>query len=135
MHSDHSNYVRALMTAVFAASFAAAPGFAAQAPQHLVSSSRLQQSTVAASQARQKNINDLRQILSTPEAQEAFQRAHVTPERVKKAVAGLGDQELAQLSNRARTAQKQFAAGAISNEGVILILLGVILIVVIIIAA
>jgi len=135
MHSDHSSYVRALMTAVFAAAFAAAPGFAAQAPQHLISPNQLQQSTVVASQARQKNMNDLRQILSTPQAQEAFQRAHVSPERVNKAVAGLSDQELSQLANRARTAQKQFAAGAITNEELILILLAVILIVVIIIAA
>lgn len=134
MHPEHSRFIRSLMTAVFAAAMAATPVLAAPAPQHLVTPGQLQDSAVQASQARWHNIEEIQQFLSMPQAQEAFQQAHVNPEQVKKAVSGLSDQELAQLSQRATTAQRDFAAGAITNNELIIILLGVILLVVIIIA-
>lgn len=135
MHSEHSRFIRAMMTAIFAAAMAATPALAAPAPQHLVTPGQLQQSAVNASQARQHNIEQVQKFLSLPQAQKAFQQAHVNPEQVKKAVSGLSDQELAQLSQRSTKAQRDFAAGAISNDELIIILLGVILLVVIIIAA
>lgn len=128
-HSEHSRFVRAIMAAVFAAAMTASPAFSAPAPQHLVTPSQLQQSTVTASQARQHNIEELRQFLSTPQAEKAFQKAHANPEEVKKAVSGLSDQELAQLSQRATKAQRDFAAGGISTEMLILILVAVILVI------
>lgn len=129
MHSQHSRFVRALMTAVFAAAISASPALAAPAPQHLVTLGQLQHSAVNASQARQHNIQQLRDFLSTPEAAKAFQQAHVNPEQVKKAVSGLSDHELAQLSQRATKAQRDFAAGAISTDVLILILVGIILVI------
>lgn len=135
MHPQHSRFVRAMMTAVFAAAIAAAPALAAPAPQHLVTPGQLQNSAISASQARRHNIEELQQFLSTPQAQKAFQRAHANPQQVKKAVSGLSDQELAQLSQRATKAQSDFAAGRLSNEELILIALGIILLVVIIIVA
>jgi hypothetical protein len=135
MHSHRSRFVRSLMTAVFAAAFAVPCAFAASAPQQLVTPGQLQQSAVNASQARQRNIQELRQFLSMPQAKKAFQQAGVNPDQVKKAVSGLSDQELAQLSARAQKAQRDFAAGAISNEELIIIILGVILLIVIIIVA
>jgi hypothetical protein len=135
MHFERSRFIRAMMAAVFAAAFTAIPAFSAPAPQHLVSPGQLQQSTISASQARQRNIQEIRQFLSTPQAQKAFQRAHVNPQEVKKAVSGLSDQELAQLSARSQKAQRDFAAGAISNDELILIVLGVILLIVLIIVA
>ena len=135
MQPDYSRFTRAVMTAVFAAAMSAAPVLGAAAPQHLVTPNQLQQSAVNASQARQQNIQELRQFLSLPQAQKAFHQAHVSPEQVKKAVSGLSDQELAQLSQRATKAQRDFAAGAITNEELILIILGIILLIVIIIVA
>lgn len=135
MHSNHSRFVRSLMTAVFTAAVTIAPAFCATAPQHLVTPGQLQQSAESASQARQRNIQELRQFLSLPQAQKAFQQAHVDPQQVKNAVSGLSDQELARLSARARKAQRDFSAGAISNQELIIILLGVILLIVIIIVA
>ncbi len=135
MHSDQSRIMRAMMTAVFAAAFTVAPAFSATSPQHLVTPGQLQQSAVSASQARQSNIQEIRQFLSLPQAKEAFQRAHVNPKEVKKAVAGLSDQELAQLSERAHKAQRDFAAGSISGDELILIILGVILLIVLIVVA
>lgn len=133
MHSEHSRFVRALMTTVFAAAISVTPALSAQAPQHLVTPNQLQQSTVGASQARQRNMEEIRQFLSLPQAKEAFQRAGVQPEQVKKAVSGLSDQELAQLSQRATKAQKDFAAGMISTEGLILIIVAIILVILLIV--
>lgn len=135
MHSERSRFVCALMTAAFAAAITASPALAAPAPQHLVTPGALQQSAVSASQARQRNIEEVRKFLSMPQAQEAFQQAHVNPEQVKKAVSGLSDQELAQLSQRATKAQRDFAAGAITNKELIIIVLGVILLIVLLIVA
>lgn len=132
-HPEHSRFIRAMMTAVFAAAITASPAISAPAPQHLVTPNQLQQSTVAASQARQHNIDEIRQFLSSPQAEKAFQKAHANPEEVKKAVSGLSDQELAQLSQRATKAQRDFAAGDISTEGLILILVAVILIILLIV--
>ncbi|HEV2136777.1 MAG TPA: PA2779 family protein [Terracidiphilus sp.] len=135
MQSERSRFIRAIMTAVFAAAVAVSPALAAPAPQHLVTPGALQQSAMSASQARQQNIEELRQFLSTPQAQKAFQQARVNPEEVKNAVSGLSDQELAQLSQRATTAQRDFAAGAITNKELIIIVLGVILLIVLLIVA
>lgn len=133
MHSEHTRFVRAIMTAVFAAALTVPASFAAPAPQHLVTPGQLQQSTESASQARQRNIQELHQFLSTPEAQKAFERARVNPEEVKNAVSGLSDQELAQLSQRSEKAQRDFAAGAISMEEMILIIVAIILVILLIV--
>ena len=135
MHSEYSRFIRAIMAAVFAAATTAYPALAAPAPQHVVTPGQLQQSAVDASHARQRNIEAIRRLLSLPQAQQAFQQTHVDPEQVKKAVSGLSDEELAQLSQRATKAQRDFAAGEISNKALIVIIAGVILIVVLVIAA
>ena len=132
MRFQQSRFVCSLMAAVFAAAFTASPGFAQQEPQHLVTPGQLQQSAVNASRTRQQNIDTLRQILSTPEAQKAFERAHADPTEVKKAVASLSDQDLAQLASRASKAQREFAAGSISSMELVLILLGIILLILLI---
>ncbi|HEV2136778.1 MAG TPA: PA2779 family protein [Terracidiphilus sp.] len=133
IHSERSRFVRAMMTAVFTAAITASPLLAAPAPQHLVSPGQLQQSTVSASQARQQNIDEIRQFLSTPEAKKAFERAHANPEEVKKAVSGLSDQELAQLSQRATKAQRDFAGGMLGTEELILIIVAIILVILLIV--
>lgn len=133
MHPQQTRFVRAIMATVFAAAMTASPVLCAQAPQHLVTPGQLQQSTENASQARQHNIDEIRQFLSLPQAKEAFQRAGVQPEQVKKAVSGLSDQELAQLSQRATKAQKDFAAGMISTEALILVIVAIILVILLIV--
>lgn len=133
MHSEFSRFARALMTTVFAAAVTASPALAA--PQHLVTPGQIQQSTVSASQARQRNIENVRHFLSLPQAQKAFQQTRVDPEQVKNAVSGLSDQELAQLSQRATKAQSDFAAGAISNKTLTIIIAGVVLLIVLVIVA
>src|SRR5690348_18360234 len=87
--------VRTLMAAVLALFFAFPSNLAAQA--HVVSPADLQKETMAASQARQRNLETVTQFLSSPRAQKALRSAHMDPSQVKTAVSTLSDQELAQL--------------------------------------
>ncbi len=126
-------------TLTFAALFALAttPALRAQptaADDHLVTPTQLQQQVQTASATRQANIENLTHFLSTPTAQKAMRDAKFDPAQVKTAIPTLSDQELASLSQRAAQAQHDFAAGTISNQTlliIILVLVAVILIAVI----
>ena len=102
---------------------------------HVVSPSDLQQSAVAASQLRQQNMEKVRAFLSTPIAEQTMKSAHVDATQVKNAIPNLSDQELAQLAARADHAQSQFAAGALTNLDIALVILGVVVIILIIVIA
>ncbi len=106
----------------------------ALAQSHVVSPADLQQATVAASQARQHNVETVHQFLSSPAAQKAFQSAKMDPQQVKTAVSSLSDQDLAQLAARADKAQADFAAGKLSERDLLLIILGIAVLVLIIVA-
>jgi hypothetical protein len=90
---------------------------------HLVSPGQLQQQVRTASAARQANIDNLTRFLSTPSADSAMREAKIDPTQVKSAIPTLSDQELATLSQRAASAQQDFAAGAISNQTLLIIIL------------
>lgn len=104
------------------------------ATDHLVAPGDLQQAVQDATQTRQQNMDTLRSFLSSPKAQKALEQAHINPEQVQNAVAGLNDQELAQLSARATKAQNDFAAGTMSNNDLLLILVVLAVIILIIVA-
>jgi hypothetical protein len=106
----------------------------ALAQSHVVSPADLQRATVAASQARQHNVETVQQFLSSPAAQKAFQSAKMDPQQVKTAVSSLSDQDLAQLAARADKAQADFAAGKLSERDLLLIILGIAVLVLIIVA-
>lgn len=104
------------------------------AQAHIVSPSELHKATVAATQARQRNIEAIREFLSSAAAEKAMRSAHMQPEQVKQGVANLTDQELAQLASRAEQAQADFAAGTLSDRDLLIILLAVAALVLIIVA-
>ena len=106
----------------------------AQTPGHLVTPSQLQKATVDASQARQQSTDSLNRFFSTPEAQTALQSAHMNSREVKNAIAGLSDQELAQLAARSQKAQNDFAAGNISDHDLLIILILIAALILIIVA-
>ena len=106
----------------------------AQATEHLVSPADLQKATVDASQARQRNLDTLNEFFSSEKAQKALRSAHMNPEQVKTAVAGLSDEELAQLASRANKAQADFAAGYIGERDLLLILVAIAALILIIVA-
>src|SRR5215472_15586465 len=106
----------------------------AQQQRHIVSPADLQKEVVAASQARQHNLETVQQFLSTPIAEKAIKSAKADPQQIKTAVSTLNDQELAQLAARADKAQADFAAGRIEERDLILIILAVVALVLIIVA-
>ena len=129
-----TQFSRALTAAVLAAAFTVPPTLLAQAPDHLVSPSALQQAAVNASRARQQNAETLQKFLSSPEAQKALESARMNPREVNKAVSGLSDHELAQLAQRANKAQSDFAAGDIDNRDLLIILVAIAALILIIVA-
>ncbi|MGC9158439.1 MAG: hypothetical protein ACP5FH_05560 [Terracidiphilus sp.] len=94
----------------------------AQTSQHVVSPLELQKATQNATNVRQQHIDALRGFLGSANAQKALEKAHMNPIQVQKAIAGLSDQELAQLAARATKAQNEFAAGDMSDENLLIIL-------------
>ncbi len=134
MRSAQWQFARIFLAALSIAAFAVPKNVIAQDSQHLVSPSDLQKATVDASQSRQQNIDTLNIFFSSDQAQKALQSARMNPQEVKKAVAGLSDQELAQLASRAQKAQNDFAAGNMSNYDLLIILICIAALILIIVA-
>ncbi len=104
------------------------------AQSHVVSPSELQKQVVSASQLRQRNLETVRQFLSSPAAEKALKTARMDLTQVKNAVSTLSDGELAQLASRAQKAQDDFAAGDLSERDLLLIILGIAALILIIVA-
>ncbi len=134
MHSEPWQLRNVLSTAAVVIAFALCPNLHAQAADHLVSPSELQQATVNASQSRQQNLDTLNNFLSSAQARKALDSAHISQQQVNKAVAGLSDTELAQLAARANKAQSDFAAGNIDNRDLLIILVCIAALILIIVA-
>ncbi|MGB7266992.1 MAG: PA2779 family protein [Terracidiphilus sp.] len=122
MRSAPWQFARSFLVAAFVAAFVFPTSLTAQASTHLVSPDDLQKAAVDASQTRQQNLQKLNGFFSSGQAQKALESAHMNPQEVNKAVAGLSDQELAQLAARAQKAQSDFAAGSIGDHDLLLIL-------------
>jgi hypothetical protein len=126
---------RSFVSAVLVILFLVPPqSTVAQTAQHVVTPSDLQKAAVDASQIRQKNLDTLNSFLSTDQAKEAMKSVNADPQQVKKAVAGLSDDEAAQLAARAQKAQADFAAGNIGNHDLLIILVCIVVIILIIVA-
>ncbi|HEV2325391.1 MAG TPA: PA2779 family protein [Terracidiphilus sp.] len=134
MQSQIRQFSRVLTAAVLAAAFTVPTTLLAQAPDHLVPPSALQQAAVSASHARRQNVDTLQNFFSSPEAQKALESARMNPQEVKKAVYGLSDQEVAQLAQRATRAQSDFAAGDLTNRDLLIILVCIAALILIIVA-
>jgi len=108
---------------------------AAQAP--VVSSSELRQAITTASENRQKNLDVVRAFFSSEPARAALKTGKVDYEKVQKAVATLSPEELARLATKTNSIQKDFAAGALTNQELtyIVIALGTAVLVLLIVAA
>jgi hypothetical protein len=123
---------RILLT--FFLSLALAIPQSAIAQDHVVTPSDIQRAIAASSSARLKNQAQLMNFISSPEAQKALKSAHIDAVQVKNAIPTLDDNELAQLSSRAEQAQKDFAAGRMSDRDLIIILIAIAALVLIIVA-
>src|SRR5882762_333441 len=104
------------------------------AQDHVVSPGEIQRDAASASAARQQHVQQLDGFLSSKEAQQALKSAHMDPQEVKTAVRELDDEDLARLSARAERAQREFAAGKISDRDLLIILVAVAALILIIVA-
>jgi len=111
---------------------ASSPSLLAQ--DHVVSSSDIQKDLNTASGARQKNQEQVRSFLSSPEAQQAMKTAKLNPQQVTSAVSQLNDADLARLAARTDKAQKDFAAGTIDNHDLLLILIAIAVLILLVVA-
>ncbi len=124
--------VRALVACFLVTIFAVPPSLVAQS--HVVSPADLQKEMVANTQARQHNLETVRQFLSSPRAENALKSAHMNPEQVRTAVSTLNDQELARLASRADKAQADFAGGRLEDRDLLIIVVAIAALVLIIVA-
>ena len=124
--------VRVVTAGGLTALFAVPQNLAAQT--HVVSPAELQKAAVAATQARQHDLETIQDLFSSPAAKKALREAHMDPQQVKQAVSSLNDQELAQLAARASKAQADFAAGKLSDRDLLIILVCVAALILIIVA-
>lgn len=132
MHCTLREFVRAAAAGALTLVLLAPQNLLAQ--NHVVSPSDLQKAAVDSTQARERDVQTLQQFVSTPAAEKALKAAHIDGQQVKNAVSRLSDEELAQLAARADKAQKDFAAGSLSDRDLILILLAVVALILIIVA-
>lgn len=104
------------------------------AQDHVVSSSDVQKDLRAASEARKKHLALVDGFLGSSEAKKAMAEAHIDYKQVHAAVQSLSDEDLARIAGRADQAQKDFAAGNLSDRDLLVILLAVAVLVLIIVA-
>ena len=132
MQFDLKQAARTVSACVLATVFAVPTNLMAQA--HVVSPAELQKDVVHASQARQQNLEQVKQFLSSDKAQKAIKSAHLDPVQVTTAVASLSDAQLAQLAARSQKAQADFAAGSLSNRDLLIIIVAIAALILIIVA-
>jgi hypothetical protein len=104
------------------------------AQDHVVTSSDVQKDLKAAAETRKKQLAQVDGFLGTSEAKKAMAEAHIDYKQVHAAVQSLSDEDLARISARAEQAQKDFAAGNLSDRDLLIILLAVAALVLIIVA-
>ena len=132
MHFDLKQFARIVTACILVTIFAVPPSLLAQT--HVVSPADLQKEALTATQARQQNLQKVKQFFSSEKAQKALKSAHMDAEQVKTAVSTLSDAELARLASRAQKAQADFAAGTLSDRDLILIIVAIAALILIIVA-
>lgn len=106
----------------------------AQDKQHVVSLNDLNQDAARPAQTRQSNEEAVRALLSSDQGQKALKSANLDYQKVDKAVSHLSDEDLAKLAERSRQAQRDFAAGRISDRDLLWIIVIALAIIVLAIA-
>ncbi len=86
------------------------------AGDHVVRSAEITNALVAQAQQRQQNLNLVRKFFSSDQAKKAIQHFPEVRGEIQQAVSNLDDQELARLSAKIDKTQRDFAAGALTNQ-------------------
>jgi hypothetical protein len=103
----------------------------AAAHEHIVPLKELQSKLTSAANERAKNVEDIQRVLSYPAAAAALQKANVSQEQMRTAVATLTDDELSRLSARARASEKDVEGGLIVG---LLALIGLVVVIIVVLS-
>jgi hypothetical protein len=106
----------------------------AQGQDHVVTPGDLKKDAAVPAQTREANEGAVRGLLSSEAGQKALKTTGMQYQQVDRAVSRLDAQELAKLSERARQAQADFAAGRISDRDLLWIILAILAIIIIALA-
>jgi hypothetical protein len=110
---------------------AAAPSrVAAQDKDHVVSLDELKSDAAKPSQTRADNEAEVRRLLQSEAGQQALKQTKVDYAKVDKAISQLSDDDLANVAQRSRQADADFAAGGLTATLIIVIVCVVVLIIV-----
>ena len=104
------------------------------AQDHVVSSADVKKDLQASSAQRQEQLAKVEDLLGSNAVQKAMADAHINYQQVQTAVRSLSDEDLARVAAKAEHAQKDFAAGDLSDRDLILIILAIAVLVLIIVA-
>ena len=94
-----------------------------QEKQHVVSLDELKKDAARPAETRQADESAVRNLLSSESGQQALKSASLDLQKVDKVVSQLDDEDLAKLAERSRQAQKDFAAGKLSDRDLLWIIL------------
>ncbi|MBI4474284.1 MAG: hypothetical protein HY646_16550 [Acidobacteria bacterium] len=112
------------------------PQIARSQPQ-IVSPSEMRQAIERSAEIRQKNLAQVRSFFSGEPARAALKSARIDYQKIQRAVSTLTADELTRLAARTHTIQKDYAAGALSNQELtyIVIALAAAVVVLVVVAA
>ena len=105
-----------------------------QEKQHVVSLDELKKDAARPAETRQADESAVRNLLSSESGQKALKSADLDLQKVDKAVSQLSDEDLAKLAERSRQAQKDFAAGTLSDRDLLWIILIIVAILIVALA-
>ena len=117
---------------ILLSSFAVIPARVQAQDKHVVSVQELSRDAVRPVETRQANEASLRQLFSSPQAQQALKSASVDYSKVDQAVGQLSDEDLAKLAARSRQVQDNFAggrAGSLSDRDLLIIIIIAVLVI------
>lgn len=142
MISTGKFFVAWLTTTLLLLAPVVSPSALAQTPRnessrHIVSTAELQRDVAAAAAARRADEAKVEAFLSTPRARRAIAKTGMDYRVVRRGIPLLSQTELASLAARADKAQREFKAGALTNQQItyIIIALATAVIVIILVKA
>jgi hypothetical protein len=105
-----------------------------QEKQHVVTLDELKKDAAKPAEVRQADEAAVKNLLSSENAQKALKSANLDLQKVDRAVSQLSDEDLAKLAEKSRQAQKDFAAGRLSDRDLLWIILVIVAVLIIALA-
>lgn len=104
-----------------------------QADQHVVPLSELGKDSAARSESRRANEAEIRHLFASEAGQKALKSANVNYDKIDHAVSAMSDEDVARVSDRARSIDRDFAAGNLTDHDLLVILIVVLIVVILIV--